>query len=241
MTGDKDNRNQNSCVRQLSLKVQTVGAAQSHIQHQATGPVRPDMAKEFLRRRERFASQSGRLHQPLDGRPNTGIVVNDEHCGSISGRHSLPSILVARVKQKVAPHGKLSVAHNRPPCDSIIERLIRRPMPVPWGLVVKNALKIWSACCGGRPTPVSLTDTIISAVSVVCDLTANSRTPSTSFIASIPLIIRFINTCCSSTRSPMTRGRTEASSVWMDTLAGIASVRRRTIVSRMISFTSITS
>jgi hypothetical protein len=35
------------------------------------------------------------------------------------------------VKQKLAPRGELFAAHNWPPCDSMIERLIRRPMPVP--------------------------------------------------------------------------------------------------------------
>src|ERR1700687_6481248 len=67
--------------------------------------------------------------------------------------------LVGRVKQKLAPRGRLSAAHKRPPCDSRMERLMDSPMPVPSGLVVKNALKIWSACCAGSPTPVSLTDT----------------------------------------------------------------------------------
>ena len=33
-------------------------------------------------------------------------------------------------------------------------------MPVPCALVVKNELKLLSARCGGRPTPVSLTGTI---------------------------------------------------------------------------------
>jgi hypothetical protein len=40
-------------------------------------------------------------------------------------------------------------------------RLMGNPMPVPSRLVVKNALKIWSACCGGSPTPVSLMLTAI--------------------------------------------------------------------------------
>jgi len=55
----------------------------------------------------------------------------DEHCGSGCRRHSWPSILVGRVKAKHAPRGKLSAAHKRPPCDSMMERLIRSPMPVP--------------------------------------------------------------------------------------------------------------
>jgi hypothetical protein len=35
------------------------------------------------------------------------------------------------VKQNLAPDGGLSAAHNRPPCDSKMERLIRSPMPMP--------------------------------------------------------------------------------------------------------------
>jgi hypothetical protein len=66
-------------------------------------------------------------------------------------------VLGDSVKQKLAPCGEFGAAHKRPECDSTIERLIRSPMPVPWGLVVTNALRIWSACCVGSPTPVSLT------------------------------------------------------------------------------------
>ena len=39
--------------------------------------------------------------------------------------------LVGSVKQKLAPRGELSAAHKRPPCDSTIERLMDKPMPVP--------------------------------------------------------------------------------------------------------------
>jgi len=67
-----------------------------------------------------------------------------------------PPISMARVNWKVAPRPALAVAHSRPPCDSMMERLIDSPMPVPSGLVVKNALKICSACSGASPTPVSL-------------------------------------------------------------------------------------
>ena len=64
-----------------------------------------------------------------------------------------------RVKWKLAPRGELLAAHRRPPCDSMIDWLMRSPIPVPLGLVVKNALKICSACSAGSPTPVSLTET----------------------------------------------------------------------------------
>jgi hypothetical protein len=49
------------------------------------------------------------------------------------------------VKLKVAPGPELDVAHKRPPWDSIIDRLIESPIPVPSALVLKNALKILSA------------------------------------------------------------------------------------------------
>jgi signal transduction histidine kinase len=35
----------------------------------------------------------------------------------------------------------------------MMERLMGSPIPVPLSLVVKNALKICSACSGGNPTP----------------------------------------------------------------------------------------
>src|ERR1700756_3013222 len=59
------------------------------------------------------------------------------------------AVAAGRVKQKHAPRGELSAAHKRPPCDSMMERLMLSPMPVPCGLVVKKALNIWSVCCGG--------------------------------------------------------------------------------------------
>src|ERR1035438_8531457 len=84
--------------------------------------------------------------------------LQDESTGSALVSYSSVSALVGRVKQKLAPQGELAAAHKRPPCDSMIERLMGSPIPVPLSLVVKNALKILSACSGGNPTPVSLTE-----------------------------------------------------------------------------------
>jgi hypothetical protein len=64
------------------------------------------------------------------------------------------------VKWKTAPRGLFGHAHKRPPCDSTILRLSGRPMPVPSGLVVKNASKMRSAPSAGSPMPESLTETI---------------------------------------------------------------------------------
>src|SRR3984893_2702663 len=59
------------------------------------------------------------------------------------------------------------------------------------------------------------------------DLMASSRDPFTSFIASMLLLIRFIMTCCNCTRSPITWGRSAASSVRIDMECGATSRRRR--------------
>src|SRR6266478_3729843 len=240
MTSNKDDRNPDSGLRQVALKVQTVNSWKSHVQNQATWRVRPLATQELLRRPEGLGAQAHRLKQALDGGTHQVVVINDKHRGDGCGRHSWTSTLVGKVRLKLAPRGKLPVAHRRPPCDSTMERLIRSPMPVPWDLVVKNALKICSTCSAGRPTPESLTDTKTCSFSV-CDLTASSRAPSTSFIASMPLIMRFISTCCNCTRSPKMLGRSEASSALSNILCCVASPRSRTIISRMTSFTSTSS
>src|SRR6266851_155381 len=134
-----------------------------------------------MRRPEGLGPQVHRFQQPLDGRAHSGIVINDEHRGCACGYHSFASTLVGRVKQKLAPRGELSAAHKRPPCDSTMERLMRSPMPVPLGFVVKNALKIWYACCRGSPTPVSLTDTTTCSSSALRELMISSRVASTFF------------------------------------------------------------
>ena len=63
-------------------------------------------------------------------------------------------------------------AHKRPLCDPTMERLMDNPQTRP---LVKNASKICFACCGGSPTPVSLTETISCSFSARRDLMASSR------------------------------------------------------------------
>ena len=79
-----------------------------------------------------------------------------------------------------------------PPCDSMIERLIDSPMPLPCGFVVKKASNFRPAFSAGKPTPVSLTD-IFTLPSSIVDMTVS--TPPVSFIASMPLSMRFMSTC----------------------------------------------
>src|SRR5271169_1629065 len=131
MTGDEDDGNLDARVGQLPLKVQAAHALKSHIQDKATWPLWMLAPQELLRRCEGFGTQAHRFKHAVDSITHRGIVIDDEHGGSICERHSSASDLVGRVKKKLAPRGKLSEAHRRPPCDSTMERLIRSPMPVP--------------------------------------------------------------------------------------------------------------
>ena len=97
----------------------------------------------------RALARAGRLgaREDLDREPDRpdevpesladGLVVVDDEDDGLLGRHRIPG----RAKWKVAPWSAFGVAHSRPPCASMIERLIDSPMPMPPGLVVKKALE----------------------------------------------------------------------------------------------------
>jgi hypothetical protein len=71
----------------------------------------------------------------LEGRAQRRIVIDHEDQG-LGVHHVTPSFPLGTVNCTTAPRGTLAVAHSRPPCASIIERLIASPRPRPWGLVV---------------------------------------------------------------------------------------------------------
>ena len=77
----------------------------------------------------------------------------------MSRRSSVPHALLASPAAagksiwKTAPFGTFADADNQPPCASTIERQIDNPIPMPSGLVVKNASKSRSICAGSNPGP----------------------------------------------------------------------------------------
>src|SRR5262249_60531978 len=77
----------------------------------------------------------GQLQEVLEGRAQRRIVLDDEHQG-LGVRHAPSSLPRGSVNCTTAPWGTLAVAHSRPPCASIIRRLIANPSPSPCGLVV---------------------------------------------------------------------------------------------------------
>src|SRR5438128_2128661 len=100
----------------------------------------------------------------------------------------------------------------------MIDLLIESPMPIPPGLVVKNASNrrgIWS---GSNPTPASCTATRTESDEYSCDRIISSRGRSlTPSLASMPFISRLRMTCCNWTLSPSIGGSAGASSVRSET------------------------
>src|SRR2546422_3707413 len=231
MTGDEDDRNVDAHLGQLVVNFESADARKPHVQDQAARTIRVLAAEELLRGREALGSQPHRFQQTLDRRTYAGVVVDDEHGGGAGRGHGRASTSLGRVKWNVAPGPELAAAHKRPPCDSMIDRLIGSPIPVPLGLVVKNALKIWSACWGGNPTPVSLTEMSSWPPAACSDRMVRSPVAFASFMASMPLSMRFMSTCCSCTRSALTLGSPVPRSARIGTAYRVASVRSSTIIS----------
>src|SRR5689334_22101974 len=60
-----------------------------------------------------------------------------------------------KVNLKAAPFGDRCDPQKLPPWASTIDRQIQSPMPIPFGLVLKNGSKIRLAMDGSSPGPVS--------------------------------------------------------------------------------------
>ena len=135
MAGDENNGEGQVARRQPLLQLQPAETRQPHIEHQAAGPLRGRAAQEFLRRRAGRDPQPHGLQEVLEGRAQRRIVIDDEDQG-LGVRHPPSSFPRGTVNCMTAPRGTLALAHSRPPCAAIIERLIASPRPSPCGLVV---------------------------------------------------------------------------------------------------------
>jgi hypothetical protein len=74
-----------------------------------------------------------RLVQPLRLRGWFSMIM---HRGGSCGYELPPSARSGSANAKTAPRGMLALAQSRPPCASMIDRLMASPMPKPCGLVV---------------------------------------------------------------------------------------------------------
>src|SRR5215468_3051527 len=130
MSRDENDGGVDTGFDQFTLKLKAANRRDSHVKNQATGPIVGCALQEISRCRERFSSQPHALQQALHPGAHTRISVDDKDDRS-RGTHALSASSFGKVKQNFAPCPELAVAHKRPPCDSTIERLIARPIPVP--------------------------------------------------------------------------------------------------------------
>src|SRR6266404_1546187 len=96
----------------------------------------------MLRARKYFCMQTARYQAARLQCAHFPIVIDDKYGTLRGGIHARAAAWYGSVNRNVAPGPEFGVAQIRPPCDSTIERLIAKPMPVPCGFVVKNASKI---------------------------------------------------------------------------------------------------
>src|SRR5258708_6121845 len=90
-------------------------------------PTHPPTRFSTARRHSRSnnSTPTARLHPSAEERSK------DARAESRSNHRSCTSTWVGRVMKKLAPRGELAPAHNRPSCDSMIDRLMDSPIPVP--------------------------------------------------------------------------------------------------------------
>src|SRR3981189_653840 len=135
MARNEDDGNRLRRANQLALQVEAAQARHADIEDQArrTVPVAP--VEELLRGRETLYIQRNRADQTGQGLADRDIIIDDVNDG-VRRLHSADVPLKGSRKRNVVPDASLGTAHIRPPCASIMVRLIARPMPKPRGLVV---------------------------------------------------------------------------------------------------------
>ena len=141
VAGHENDRSSVPLLLQLPLQIQAAHARHPHVQHQATGSPNGGGFEKDRRAGKGFHHQSGGLEQQADGVAHSLIVVDDKNGrGSIhAGGKGEPGLMWrGRVKWNEVPQSGFGVAHNRPLCDSMIERLTDRLRPMPPGLVLKK-------------------------------------------------------------------------------------------------------
>jgi hypothetical protein len=135
MLRDEDNRSVDIRFGQLALEVQPTQPRQAHVEHQAAGHIRASALQELPRRREGLDRQPHRPEETLQRVAHRCIIINNEYHGASFG-HDTFSPSAASVHCKMAACGECRVAHSRPPCALMMERLIASPIPMPSGFVV---------------------------------------------------------------------------------------------------------
>src|SRR4051812_19345346 len=128
-------------IRDLPLQIETVDIRQLDVEDEAGWDIRLLRIDIVAGRSERERAHAVCGQELAERLPNAFIVIHEED-DMVFDRHVAAFASTGKVKMNVAPCGSFASAHNRPPCDSTIERQIASPMPIPCSFVVKNGSKI---------------------------------------------------------------------------------------------------
>jgi hypothetical protein len=85
MPGDEDDRDLDSGLGQLGLKIQAASLRQPDVEDQATCDIGQRALQQLWRRTEHFRPQPDRAKQPVERLSHRGIVVDDEHHRILGG------------------------------------------------------------------------------------------------------------------------------------------------------------
>src|SRR5579862_2284991 len=167
---------------------------QSDVQHKATRGIRQFSLQEGVSRLKALNLKTHRADETLERRTYGWIIIDNKD--NRSAGHEGLSAPTGSVKENTAPWGELGVARSRPPWPSISDRLIDKPIPIPFAFVVKKGVKTRSPS-NPSPVPESRTSISTSPDSSIRDCTQSKRGRSvTVLMASMPFMIKFSRTCC---------------------------------------------
>src|SRR5690606_16137581 len=148
--GQVDDRQLAGAAAQLGMQRGAAHPTHAHVQHQTSRLLRPIGREEGFCAVMALDFEAFGFAQQAEAVAHRGIVVNNEYHGPAHAANG-------RVKLKHAPASCTDSAQRRPPCDSMMVRLMARPMPSPSGLVVKNGSKMRCRVSVAMPAPLSHT------------------------------------------------------------------------------------
>src|SRR2546425_1272829 len=128
--GEEDDRQRRVGVGKRLLQVEAAQSREADVEQEASRSMPSGAAQERLSAREDFHGQPHGREQSSEGIAKGPVIVDDEDDGAL-GAHRISG----SAKRNVAPWFTFAVAHSRPLCASMIERLIDRPIPSPPGFV----------------------------------------------------------------------------------------------------------
>ena len=131
MAGEKDDRQGDVGIGELSLKFEAAQSREAHVEDETAGSIPSGSAQERLSVREHLHRHAYRAQEATERLADRPVVVDHEDDGGL-GAHRFRG----NARWNVTPWCGFAVNQSRPRWLSTIERLIDKPMPRLSGFVV---------------------------------------------------------------------------------------------------------